>query len=217
MSIKKKGSGKGRFGRDDGYRVNRDIDAPVIRLIDEEGKMMGEMSAREAISIAEDKGLDLIEIAPQAKPPTCKIMDYGKWKYESKKKTVASKKKQTQMVIKEVQVRPRTEEHDLNTKLKQATKFLLAGDKVKVNLRFQGREMAHQDLGIELLNKITGMLEHVATLESPPKKEGRQMFILVAPDPVKIKAYQKAEKKKVEAPKDGAKEASSEASASSEG
>ena len=153
--------------------------------------MLGEMSAREALTIAEDKGLDLIEIAPQAKPPTCKIMDYGKWKYEAKKKAVAAKKKQTQIVIKEIQIRPRTEDHDLNTKLKNATKFLMSGDKVKVNLRFHGREMAHQELGIELLERVTKMLDHISVLESPPKKEGRQMFILLAPDASKIKDYKK--------------------------
>tara|TARA_B100000749_G_scaffold280898_1_gene280850 strand:- start:43872 stop:44384 length:513 start_codon:yes stop_codon:yes gene_type:complete len=169
--------------------------------------MLGEMSSSEALRLAEDRGLDLIEIAPQAKPPTCKIMDYGKWKYENKKKAMAAKKKQTLITIKEIQIRPRTEEHDLQTKLKHATKFLLEGDKVKVNLRFHGREMAHQELGVELLEKVTKMLEHISILEAPPKKEGRQLFILLAPDPVKIKDYEKAQKSKKE---DSPAEASAE-------
>ena len=149
------------------------------------------MSSREALRIAEDRGLDLIEIAPKAQPPACKIMDYGKWKYENKKKEKASKKKQTIITIKEIQVRPRTEEHDLNTKLRHARRFLLEGNKVKVNLRFSGREMAHQDLGVALLNKVTKMLEPLSFVEAPPKREGRQMFVLVAPDSSKIKDYEK--------------------------
>lgn len=176
--------------------MNKDIRAPEIRLIDDEGKMVGVMPPQEALTIAQGKGLDLIEIAPQAKPPTCKIMDYGKWKYEAKKKEKEAKKKQTVISVKEIQVRPRTEDHDLETKLKHAIRFLMEGDKVKVNLRFSGREMAHQELGLKLLNKITEMLDNVATVEAPPKSEGRQMFVLLSPDPAKIKEYKKAEKQK---------------------
>jgi translation initiation factor IF-3 len=171
--------------------MNQDIKAPEVRLIGDDGKMMGVMSAQEALQAAQAKGLDLIEIAPQAKPPTCKIMDYGKWKYENKKKEKEAKKKQTVISIKEIQIRPRTEDHDLETKLKNATKFLLAGDKVKVNLRFSGREMAHQDIGLELLKRVTKMLEHIANVEAPPKKEGRQMFVLMSPDAAKIKDWEK--------------------------
>ncbi len=160
-------------------------------MIDEEGTMLGEMTGSAALELALNKGLDLIEIAPTAKPPTCKIMDYGKWKYENKKKLVAARKKQTKIVIKEIQIRPRTEDHDLNTKLTHARKFLIEGDKVKVNLRFHGREMAHQELGLVLLQRVTKILEEISIVESPPKKEGRQMFILLAPDPVKIKVYLK--------------------------
>lgn len=153
--------------------------------------MLGVYDSQEALRIAEDKGLDLIEVAPNAKPPTCKIMDYGKWKYENKKKAAQSKKKQTVIVTKEIQLRPRTEQHDLEVKLKHARRFLLEGDKVKVNLRFMGREMAHQDLGLELLNKVIELLKDIAAVEAPPKREGRQMFVLLGPDPVKIKEYQK--------------------------
>lgn len=156
--------------------------------------MLGVMSPREALSLAEAKGLDLIEIAPTAKPPTCKIMDYGKWKYEAKKKEKEAKKKQTIITIKEIQLRPRTDDHDLEVKMRHARRFLLEGDKVKVNLRFMGREMAHQDLGLALLKKVTSQLEDIAAIEVPPKMEGRQMFVLLIPDAAKIKESEKAVK-----------------------
>ena len=156
--------------------------------------MVGEMSSGEALQYAESKGLDLIEIAPNAKPPTCKVMDYGKWKYENKKKEAANRKKQVIVSVKEVQLRPRTDDHDLQVKMKNARKFLLNGDKVKINLRFSGREMAHQELGYELLKKVTGMLDDICVVEQNPKKEGRQMFLMVAPDAQKIKDIEKANK-----------------------
>lgn len=156
--------------------------------------MAGIMSVPQALSLAEDAGLDLIEVAAQAKPPTCKIMDYGKWKYENKKKTVAAKKKQAVISIKEIQVRPRTDEHDLQVKMKHATRFLLDGSKVKVNLRFSGREMAHQDLGLQVLEKVIKMLEPLSAVEAAPKKEGRFMFTILAPDPAKIEVYKKSDK-----------------------
>lgn len=161
--------------------------------------MMGVMSSRDALSVAQGKGLDLIEIAPQASPPTCKIMDYGKWKYESKKKEKASKKKQTIITVKEVQLRPRTDEHDLEVKLKHARRFLLEGDKVKVNLRFLGREMAHQEIGLKLLKRVQSQLLDIAAVETHPKLEGKHMFILLAPDAVKIKEYLKNQPKSEEA------------------
>jgi len=154
--------------------------------------MLGVMSPREALAIAQNKNLDLIEIAPTATPPTCKIMDYGKYKYENKKKDKVAKKKQTVIVVKEIQVRPRTDQHDLEVKLRHARRFLLEGDKVKVNLRFMGREMAHQDQGVGLLRKVIAILIDIAAVEVEPKSEGRQMFVLLAPDPLKIKEYQKA-------------------------
>ncbi len=142
--------------------------------------------------MAEDKGLDLIEIAPTAKPPTCKIMDYGKFKYENKKKEHQARKNQTVIVIKEIQLRPRTDQHDLEVKIKHARRFILEGDKVKVNLRFYGREMAHQELGMNLLKKVSLMLNDLALVEVPPKMEGRQLFVLFAPDPAKLKDLEKA-------------------------
>ncbi|MCH2534977.1 MAG: translation initiation factor IF-3 [Bdellovibrionales bacterium] len=193
--MKGRGNSRGkRGGKDDGYRVNKDVRAPQVRLINEEGQMVGEMSSQEALQYAESKGLDLIEIAPNAKPPTCKVMDYGKWKYENKKKEAANRKKQVIVSVKEVQLRPRTDDHDLQVKMKNARKFLLNGDKVKINLRFSGREMAHQELGYELLKKVTGMLDDICVVEQNPKKEGRQMFLMVAPDAQKIKDIEKANK-----------------------
>ncbi len=172
--------------------MNHEINAPEVRLIDDKGTMVGVMSPREALAIAEGKGLDLIEIAPTAKPPTCKIMDYGKYKYEAKKKEKVAKKKQVTISIKEVQLRPRTDQHDLDVKLRAARRFLLEGDKVKFNMRFMGRELAHQELGYRLLKRVGESLLDVAVIESPPKMEGKQLFALYAPDPVKVKEYLKA-------------------------
>ncbi len=181
----------------DKYRVNRQINAQEVRLIDDEGKMIGVYLSRDAIRIAEERGLDLIEIAPNAKPPTCKIMDYGKWKYENKKKAVTARKKQTVVNIKEIQVRPMTEQNDIDTKLRHARRFLLSGDKVKVNLRFSGREMAYQEVGLKVLKSIIEQLQSIANVEVPPKMEGRQMFVLLVPDPVKVKEFQKTHKEEI--------------------
>ena len=170
-------------------RINREIVAVEVRVIGPEGQMEGVMHPRDALQKAESYGLDLIEIAPNSQPPTCRIMDYGKWKYEAQKKEKVAKKKQTIIVIKEIQLRPRTDEHDLNVKLKQAKKFLLNGDKVKVNLRFYGREMAHQELGIKVLEEVSRRLSDVAMVETSPKREGRQVFVLLVPDSKKVKEY----------------------------
>lgn len=151
--------------------------------------MLGVFHPLEALRMAKDRGLDLIEIAPTANPPTCRIMDYGKWKYENKKKEAQARKNQTVIVIKEIQLRPRTDDHDLQTKLKHARRFLLEGDKVKVNLRFMGREMAHQEIGVALLTRVTASLDDLAVIEARPKLEGRQMFAMFSPDAVKVKAY----------------------------
>lgn len=159
-------------------------------MIDEDGQMVGVFTSQEALRLAREKELDLIEIAPNATPPTCKMMDYGKWKYENKKKAQVAKKKQTVISIKEIQIRPRTDEHDLETKMRSARKFLLEGDKVKVNLRYQGREMAHKDLGAAVLRKVIEKLSDLGVTEVEPKMEGRQLFVVIAPDPIKIKEYQ---------------------------
>ena len=181
--------------------MNREIRAPEVRVIDDDGTMLGIFPPFEAIKMAEAKGLDLIEVAPTAKPPTCKITDYGKYKYELKKKEHEARKNQTVIVIKEIQLRPRTDQHDLDVKMRSARSFLLDGDKVKVNLRFYGREMAHQELGMGLLQKVIAALSDLALVEANPKMEGKQLFVLLAPDPAKIKEY---EKKNPPAPKTGA-------------
>lgn len=161
--------------------------------------MVGVMPPREALAMAEARGLDLIEIAPTASPPTCKIMDYGKWKYENKKKEKEAKKKQTVITVKEIQVRPRTDDHDIDVKVRHARRFLLEGDKVKVNLRFMGRELAHQEFGMATLKRVENMLMDVAMVETSPRVEGKQAFLLLAPDPVKVKEFLK-NKPKPEAP-----------------
>ncbi|MFN7825254.1 MAG: translation initiation factor IF-3 [Pseudobdellovibrionaceae bacterium] len=175
--------------------MNREIRAQQVRVIDEEGQMLGVMSPFDAVKIAEERGLDLIEIAPTATPPTCKIMDYGKWKYENKKKQAAARKKQVIVQVKELQLRPRTDKHDFDTKMNHAKRFLLEGDKVKVTLRFMGREMAHQELGMDLLKKVQEALAALALIESGPKMEGKNAFLIVAPDPIKVKEYLKTNAK----------------------
>lgn len=172
--------------------MNREIRAQQVRVIDDEGNMLGVMTVPEALRLAEDRGLDLLEIAPTATPPTCKIMDYGKWKYEKKKQATAARKKQTVVTIKEVQMRPRTDQHDFETKMNHARRFLLDGDKVKVSLRFMGRELAHQEVGLEVIKKAIAFVDDLALIESHPKMEGKQLFLMLAPDPLKIKEYQKA-------------------------
>ncbi len=172
--------------------MNREIRAPQVRVIDDEGNMLGVMTVPEALRLAEERSLDLLEIAPTATPPTCKIMDYGKWKYENKKKAAAARKKQVIVSIKEVQMRPRTDQHDFETKMNHARRFLLDGDKVKVNLRFMGREMAHQEVGMDIMKRCIAFVKDLASVETNPKMEGKQMFILIAPDPLKIKDYLKA-------------------------
>ena len=163
--------------------------------------MMGVFSTMRAIEEAEDRGLDLIEITSQSSPPTCKIMDYGKWKYEKKKKSVQNKKKQVIINVKEIQVRPRTDEHDLNVKLRHARRFISEGHKVKINLRFSGREMAHQNFGFALLERMTKSLEDVAIVEQAPKKEGRHVFVLLSSDIKKMKDSKKKREKSDESRK----------------
>lgn len=186
--------------KEKGLRVNGQVRAPQVRLIDDDGKMVGVMTSLEALRIAESKGLDLIEIAPDAKPPTCKIMDYGKYKYEQKKKAQESRKNQTVIVVKEIQLRPRTDAHDLETKLKHARRFLEDGNKVKFNMRFKGREMAHMDLGQAMLEKIIAQFKEISVVEAPPKKEGKAIFLQIAPEPTWLKNLDKSKKTEVTEP-----------------
>lgn len=157
------------------------IRVPQIRLIDHEGENAGVVTPAEAIEMAEEVGLDLVEISPNASPPVCKIMDFGKFKYESQKKAAEAKKKQKVTEIKEVKFRPNIDTHDYDVKMRSVNKFLGEGDKVKVTLRFRGREMAHQELGRDLLQRVAVDIEELGKVESMPKMEGRQMTMVIAP------------------------------------
>ena len=165
----------------EGPRVNEEIRVPQVRLIDEEGEMQGVMTTRDALMRAFSVGLDLLEISPTAVPPVVKILDYGKFKYEQQKKKNEARKKQKVVEIKEVKVRPGTGEHDFQTKLKAINSFLDDGDKVKVSLRFKGREMAHQELGAKLMERIRIEVEEKAKVEQMPRMENRQMLMVIAP------------------------------------
>ncbi|HHJ38307.1 MAG: translation initiation factor IF-3 [Methylothermaceae bacteria B42] len=162
-------------------RRNDEIRAPKVRLIDAEGEQLGVVPIAEALRIAEEAGLDLVEIAPQADPPVCRIMDYGKFRFEISKKQQAAKKKQKQIQVKEIKFRPGTGEGDYQIKLKNLIRFLSDGDKAKVTVRFRGREMAHRELGMELLKRVEKDLEEYAVVEQHPKLEGRQMVMVLAP------------------------------------
>ena len=154
---------------------------PEIRLIGEEGEQVGVVSIRAALQMAEEAGVDLVEIAPLAQPPVCRIMDYGKFKYQESKKAHEAKLKQKQVQVKEIKLRPGTDENDYQIKLRNMNKFLDEGDKVKVTLRFRGREMAHQEFGMRQLERIKADLENVGAVEQMPKMEGRQMIMIIGP------------------------------------
>jgi translation initiation factor IF-3 len=162
-------------------RLNGEINAPEIRLVGVEGEQLGIVSLSEAMAKAEAADLDLVEIAPMAKPPVCRIMDYGKFKYREAKKQHEAKLKLKQIQVKEVKFRPGTDEGDYQIKLRNLTRFLADGDKAKVTLRFRGRDMAHQEFGVRLLERIRTDLEPVAPVEQFPRLEGRQMVMLLAP------------------------------------
>lgn len=165
----------------DGPRINDEIRVPQVRLIDQHGEMQGVMSAREALIRAYDVGLDLVEISPNAVPPVCKILDYGKYKYEQQKKANEARKKQKVVEIKEIKVRPNIDDHDYDVKMRQMKTFISEGDKVKVTLRFRGREMAHQDLGVKVLDRIRTELAETTKVEQFPRLENRQMIMVLAP------------------------------------
>ena len=165
----------------DGPRVNEEIRVPQVRLIDQDGEMVGVMSARDALMRAYDAGLDLLEISPNAVPPVVKILDYGKYKYEQQKKANEARKKQKVVEIKEVKVRPNIDDHDYDVKMRAMKSFIGEGDKVKVTLRFRGREMAHQDLGIKVLERIRQELGDTIKIEQMPRLENRQMIMVLAP------------------------------------
>ena len=162
--------------------MNEKITAERIRLIDENGEMLGIFPVDTAIEKAYDAGLDLVEVSPNADPPVCKILDYGKYKYEQQKKASEARKKQKTVDVKEVKIRPGIEDHDYQVKMKNARRFLENGDKVKVTMRFRGREMAHQDIGLNLRKRMQEELDELAKTELEPKLEGRQMIMVLAPD-----------------------------------
>ena len=162
-------------------RLNDDITYEQIRLVSDSGEQLGILSPDEARKIAEERGIDLVEIAPNAEPPVCRLMDYGKYLYASAKKKQESKKKQKQITVKEIKFRPGTDIGDYDIKVRNLTKFLDAGHKVKVTLRFRGREMAHQELGMEMLKRVEEDLKEIGVVEQMPKMEGRQMVMVLAP------------------------------------
>jgi translation initiation factor IF-3 len=162
-------------------RKNSEIRVPRVRVIGSDGEMVGVLSREEALAKAEEEGLDLVEIQPNADPPVCRIMDFGKFKFELQKKANLAKKKTKQVEIKEMKFRPVTDEGDYQIKLRNMRRFLEEGDKIKVNIRFRGREMSHQELGREMANRIEGDLGEDIVIESRPRLEGRQMVMMIAP------------------------------------
>ena len=164
-----------------GPRANNRINSPEVQVIDSTGENLGIINTNKAISMAREEGLDLIEIAPNAKPPVCKIIDMGKYKYDAQKKANKAKKKQKKIELKEIKLRPVTETHDYNFKLKNAQKFLSKGDKVKFTIRFKGRELQHSNLGHDLMNKIQEDIKLVGKVEMNPKFDGKQMIMVIQP------------------------------------
>ena len=161
--------------------MNTEIDARSIRLIDADGEMVGVVSLREGLDMAAEVGLDLVEVSPNADPPVCKILDFGKYKYEVQKKKAEARKKQKVIEVKEVKLRPNIDDNDYDVKMRAMRKFITDGDKVKITLRFRGREMAHQHLGMALLDRVREALDDLAKVEQLPRMEGRQMVMVMAP------------------------------------
>ena len=171
-----------KSGREARARINERINCPKVRLIDETGEQVGIISTKEAQERAEDAGLDLVEVSPNAEPPVCRIMDYGKFLYEQSKKQAEARKKQTVIEVKEIKLRPKTEKHDIDFKVKNIRKFLTQKNKVKITVRFRGREIVYADeQGRETLRKIGEAIEDIAVIVQEPKMEGRQMVMYVGP------------------------------------
>ncbi|RZI46903.1 translation initiation factor IF-3 [Candidatus Finniella inopinata] len=166
----------------DGPRINEEITVPQVRLVDEDGEMVGVVTRSEALQRASEIGLDLVELSPNAEPPVCKILNYGKFKYEQQKKKAEAKKKQKIIEVKEVQMRPMIDDGDLSTKCRAIQRFLEEGNKVKILMRFRGRELSHQEIGLEILLKLKQDFEEIAKTENVPKLEGRQMVMIMAPN-----------------------------------
>ncbi len=162
-------------------RINEEIRVPEVRLIDADGAQLGVVTINEAKRISESAGLDLVEVSPDAKPPVCRVMNFGKFTYQQNKRKAAAKKKQKQIQLKEVKFRPVTEEADYQVKLRNIIRFLMSGDKAKITLRFRGREMTHPELGMQLLDRIINDLVEYGVVEQRPKMEGRQMIMVIGP------------------------------------
>ncbi len=165
----------------DGPPANEDITSADVQLIDAEGENHGTVPTSQAMEMAREAGLDLVAISPNANPPVCKILDLGKFKYAAQKKAAEARKKQKVIEVKEIKLRPNIDKHDYEVKMRSVVKFLEEGDKVKVTMRFRGREMAHQDIGLQLLNKVRDEMEELSKVESSPRSEGRQMVMIIAP------------------------------------
>ena len=161
--------------------MNNDIDVDKVRLVGADGENVGIVGIDEALDMAAEAGMDLVEVSPNADPPVCKILDYGKFKYKAQKKANEARKKQKTVDIKEIKMRPGIDTHDYDVKMRSMTKFIDEGDKVKVTLRFRGREMAHQELGMRVLHRVRDDLQEVSKVEQFPKMEGRQMTMVIAP------------------------------------
>ncbi|AXU20141.1 translation initiation factor IF-3 [Novosphingobium sp. THN1] len=164
-----------------GPRYNQMINVPKVRVIDENGENLGVMYTREAIEQAAEVGLDLVEVSPNADPPVCKFLDVGKFRYEAQKKANLARKSQKTQEIKEIKMRPNIDDHDYDTKMRNVVKFIGEGDKVKITLRFRGRELSHQQLGMNLLRKVQDDVAEIAKIEAFPRMEGRQMLMVLAP------------------------------------
>ncbi|MEO0392379.1 MAG: translation initiation factor IF-3 [Pseudomonadota bacterium] len=167
--------------RHDGPRVNDMINVPKVRLVGADGEMVGVVDLEEALRAADEAGMDLVEIADKADPPVVKVLDYGKFRYEQQKRQNEARKKQKVIDVKEIKVRPNIDSHDYEVKMRNARRFIDSGDKVKVTLRFRGREMAHQDLGMQVLERIRDDLDEIAKVEQMPKMEGRQAIMVLQP------------------------------------
>ena len=170
-----------RSKKDTGPRTNEQITASEVRVISSTGKQLGIISIREALNHAEDEGFDLVEVSPDADPPVCKIIDYGKLKYKEQKSKKEAKKKQKTIEVKEIKIRPGIDKHDYEVKIKALSKFIGGGNKVKVSMKFRGREMEHQNIGMDLLKKLTEQVAEYAKVEVPPKAEGKQIMMILVP------------------------------------
>jgi len=192
----------GRFDRrrpEQGLRINHRIRVPEIRVIADEGEQLGVLPTHEALRIAEERGLDLVEISPRAFPPVCRIMDYGKYKYEEAKKKQQARKRASTVETKEIKFRPKTEEHDMAFKVKHIRRFLEEGNKVRLAVVFRGREITHPRTGMNVLDRVVELCNDIATVEATPNMEGRRMIMVIAPKPGVVRKAQEAKKAQVAA------------------